>query len=150
MGPDHDGTLTVVNNLALLYANAGRYVEAEPLNKRVLESRERSLGKDHPTTLVSLNNLAILYVNQGQYEKAEPLLKRALEASERVLGNEHPQTLTRLGNLMALYATRAATPRPSRLPSARSKRASARLARTTPHAVQHQQSSVFFMCIRPV
>ena len=85
-----------------LYNNAGRYAEAEPLYKRALEARERTLGKDHPSTLMSLNNLANLYTAQGQYEKAEPLFKQALETSERVLGKEHPSTLTYLGNLMAL------------------------------------------------
>ena len=37
-GKEHLDTLTIVNNLALLYQRQGRYAEAEPLHKRALEA----------------------------------------------------------------------------------------------------------------
>jgi tetratricopeptide (TPR) repeat protein len=63
---------------ALLYDNQGRYADAEPLYKRALAIREKTLGPDHPDVAQSLNNLALLYDQQGRYADAEPLYKRAL------------------------------------------------------------------------
>jgi tetratricopeptide (TPR) repeat protein len=83
LGPDHPGTTTSLNDLAILYWAQGRYTEAEPLFQRALAIRERALGPDHPNTANSLNNLALLYKSQGKYELAEPLLKRAQEIRER-------------------------------------------------------------------
>ena len=84
-------------------AAKGRYEEAEPLFRRGLEARERTLGKDHPDTLSSVDNLAALYHDQGRYEEAEPLFRRGLEARERTFGKDHPQTLTSVNNLAMLY-----------------------------------------------
>ncbi|WP_165423003.1 FxSxx-COOH system tetratricopeptide repeat protein [Ktedonosporobacter rubrisoli] len=81
----------------------GHYWEAEPLYKRALEIRRRSLGEEHPDTAMSLNNLALLYWYQGRYEEAEPLYKRVLEICEQQLGEEHPDTATSLNNLAMLY-----------------------------------------------
>ena len=44
----------------MLYQAQGRYREAEPLLRRVLEASERVRGKEHPDTLISLDNLAVL------------------------------------------------------------------------------------------
>ena len=55
--PDHSNTLTSVNNLALLFYAQDKLNEAEPLFRRELEGRERTLGPDHKTTLISVNNL---------------------------------------------------------------------------------------------
>ena len=91
LGPDHPDTLRSVNNLALLYIDERRYVEAEPLSKRLLEARERVLGKDHPDTLTSVNNLAGLYYRAGPLRRGRAArYRRAIEARERVLGSEHP------------------------------------------------------------
>jgi hypothetical protein len=51
----------------------GRYADAEPLFKRSLEIREKSLGTDHTDVAISLNSLAILYHAQGRYADAEQL-----------------------------------------------------------------------------
>jgi tetratricopeptide (TPR) repeat protein len=83
--------------------DSGRYAEAEPLYRRALERRERTLGREHPDTLRSVNNLAINYLDQGRYSEAEPLLRRALESNERTLGREHPVTLLSVNNLAVVY-----------------------------------------------
>ena len=103
LGPDHLGTATSLNNLALLYRSQGRYGEAEPLYLRALEIREQALGPDHPDTATSLNNLALLYESQGRYTEAEPLLQRALAINEQALGPDHPSTASSLNNLALLY-----------------------------------------------
>ena len=81
----------------------------------------------------SVNNLAALYHAQGRYGEAEPLYKRALEANERVLGKEHPDTLhKREQSGGSSIMPRAATARPSRFISARSRPASGCSARSIP------------------
>ncbi|WP_417913316.1 tetratricopeptide repeat protein [Candidatus Electronema sp. TJ] len=95
-----------LNDLAGVYADQGRYEEAEPLHKRSLEIREKKLGKDHPDVAESLNNLALLYDSRGRCEEAEPLYKRSLEIWEKALGKEHPHVAAALNNLAALYDSR--------------------------------------------
>ena len=73
--------------------------DAEPLYRRALECRERTLGAEHPDTLVSVNNLAGCLEAMGLLKDAEPLYRRALEASERTLGTEHPHKLLFAKNL---------------------------------------------------
>jgi tetratricopeptide (TPR) repeat protein len=76
----------LLNNLAALYDDQGRYADAEPLYKRALAVWEKALGPDHPDVATALNNLAQLYKDQGSYEDAEPLYKRALAIREKALG----------------------------------------------------------------
>jgi tetratricopeptide (TPR) repeat protein len=72
LGADQPDVAASLNNLALLYANQGRYADAEPLYKPALAIREKALGPNHPDIAQSLNNLALLYHNQGRYADAEP------------------------------------------------------------------------------
>jgi|GEM_PF-3051591 len=88
--------------IAGIHLMMGSYSLAEPLNRRALEARERTLGLEHPDTLGSLNNLAILLRDKGDLAGAESLNRRALEARERTLGLEHPDTLGSLNNLAVL------------------------------------------------
>ena len=46
--------------------------EAEPLYKRALAIREKSLRPDHPDMAQTLNNLAELYCVQGEYQERNP------------------------------------------------------------------------------
>ena len=66
-----------------MYYDQGRYNKAEPLYKRALDIREKTLGSDHPYVAISLDNLANLYYNQGNLDKAEPLYMRALDIREK-------------------------------------------------------------------
>ncbi|KAI5924609.1 Tetratricopeptide repeat-domain-containing protein [Camillea tinctor] len=82
-----------MSNLALIYINQGRHIEAEQLGRQVVEARYRVLRKEHPDTLTSINNLAQVLVSQGKYEEAEQMHRQTLELRERVLGKEHLHTL---------------------------------------------------------
>jgi tetratricopeptide (TPR) repeat protein len=96
-----------------LYLNAhgrrlftsGRYAEAEPLYRRALGIREKSLGKEHPDVVTDLNNLAGLLKTQGKYAEAEPLFRRTLAMKEKALGMEHPDVANDLNNLAELLRT---------------------------------------------
>src|SRR5262245_31093635 len=61
----------------------GQYADAEPLVKRALAIREKTLGPEHRDVGVLLYNLAVLYDIQGRYADAEPLYKRALAIREK-------------------------------------------------------------------
>ena len=91
------------SGLASLYRVQGKYGEAEPLYRRALAIREKSLGSDHPQVATSLNNLAGLYHGQGKYDEAEPLFRRALAIREKSLGSDHPHVAISLNNLAELY-----------------------------------------------
>ena len=89
----------MLNNLAALYQRQQRYADAEPLFKRALAVREKSLGRGHPDLGQSLNNLATHYEKLGRHGNSEPLFKRALAIYEKAAGPEHPAVATLLNNL---------------------------------------------------
>jgi hypothetical protein len=68
---------TCLNNLALLYETRGEFRHAEPLHKRALAIREKTLGPDHPDVAISLGNLAALYREMARTKEAEVLEERA-------------------------------------------------------------------------
>jgi tetratricopeptide (TPR) repeat protein len=85
------------------FYNQGRYIEAIPYAKEMLEIVEKTLDKDHPNVAACLNNLAMLYYATGRYSEAEPLYKRALDITEKTLGKDHLDVATCLNNLAGLY-----------------------------------------------
>ncbi|NIV47976.1 MAG: tetratricopeptide repeat protein [Gammaproteobacteria bacterium] len=56
-----------------MYADQGRYDEAEALYLEALEGRARILGEDHQATLRTRNHLADMYERQGRHAEAERL-----------------------------------------------------------------------------
>lgn len=92
-----------INNLAQLYGDIGRDVEAEPMFERALAIMEKVVGLDSVDIAPELNNLAALYQRQQRYAEAEPLFKRALALSERSLPPNHPDLGRALNNLATCY-----------------------------------------------
>lgn len=88
---------------ALALLEEGKYGEALPLAKRMLDIQEKLLGPKHPDVASSLDVLATLYRLNGDYARAERLHLRALGIREKVLGPEHPNVAQSLGNLALLY-----------------------------------------------
>ncbi len=93
----------MLHNLATVYADEGKYADAEPLYQRALAIREKTQGRNHPDVTDSLNNLANLFVNQGKYVEAEALLKRSLIIKEAAYGKEHPAVAIVRYNLGRLH-----------------------------------------------
>jgi len=54
-----------MSNLASVLQDQGKYEEAEQMNRRALEGREKALGKENSDTLTSVNNLALVLQDQG-------------------------------------------------------------------------------------
>jgi Tetratricopeptide repeat len=55
----------------VILRDQGRYEEAEAMNRRALDGREKVLGREHPDTLTSVDNLTSVLQYQGKYEEAE-------------------------------------------------------------------------------
>lgn len=71
----------------------GRYKDAEPVVRQMVDLHTTALGVEHPTTLMCRINLADTLSGQGQYEEAKQILQQTLELQIKVLGDEHPDTL---------------------------------------------------------
>jgi len=84
--PQNVNFVMVLNSLARVCLEVGKYDEVERLSRRALAIGEEVLGREHSETANSLNILADLYTTQGRYTQAEPLYQRALLISEKVLG----------------------------------------------------------------
>ena len=100
---DLDATLEHQQAYARLCRWMGRWDEAMPLSKDILEklaSEHGTAGNEYAT---ALNNLATIYHDTGRYEDAEPLYDEALSIRRRVLGADHPDTGVSLNNLALLY-----------------------------------------------
>jgi len=100
---DLDATLEHQQAYARLCWRMGRWEEAVPLNKDMLEQVAAEYGKTGNEYAAALNNHGMIYDNIGRYSDAEPLLEEALLIRRRVLGADHPDTATSLNNLAALY-----------------------------------------------
>lgn len=105
--PYHDNVEVNMLNLAVVYANLGRYDEAEKLFKKILAIDEQLLGPNDPEVARSLDNLADLYLSQGRHFEAERLYRRALTIREEALGPDHPATAKSRRNLHRIGADAA-------------------------------------------
>ncbi len=76
-GPQDPRAATSLNNLAAVYHLQGKYAEAEPLYKRSLAIREKSLGPGHPLVAQSLENYAALLRKTGRSDEATEMEARA-------------------------------------------------------------------------
>jgi len=92
------------NDLAVVYATAGKNTEAELLFNRALAIGEKGLGTDHPGVGATVQNLGILYATQHKFRDAEPLLKRALAINLKQYGVNHARTALTLKTLSSFYA----------------------------------------------
>ena len=83
MGPEHSKLATTLDNLATLYVQQGKCIEAEQLYLRALRIKERVMGMEHLKVATTLDRLAMLYMRQGEFVGAERLRQRALAIREK-------------------------------------------------------------------
>jgi hypothetical protein len=101
LGAEHPSTLTSMANLASMFWNQGRRMEAEELEVQVMETRKRVLGAEHPDTLTIMNNLAFTWKGRGQDAEAIKLMKECVKLRTLVLGTGHPHTISSSTALVA-------------------------------------------------
>ena len=75
--------------LARLYRGTGKFEEAEPLFKEVLDSRSSRHGDDNPEVAAILREMAELYADQNELLKAQTLVRRAIDIFESTLGEKN-------------------------------------------------------------
>jgi eukaryotic-like serine/threonine-protein kinase len=100
------GTLSALNDLAVLLLGQGRYSESEPLFRESLERACPLLGEDDPGVLEIQANLVQLLTNLGRFEEAVPLARETLEKSRTTFGEDHSLSLGLLINLATLQYSR--------------------------------------------
>ena len=59
LGEEHDESLALMNNLAIVYGRTGRDAEAETLLRRLIETERRVFDPDDPIRTYALNNLGL-------------------------------------------------------------------------------------------
>jgi len=67
----------------------GYFKEAETLENKVLDARNRILGVEHRHTITAMTNLAATYRNLGKYVEAMKLEIQVLDTMSRTMGVEH-------------------------------------------------------------
>jgi serine/threonine protein kinase/tetratricopeptide (TPR) repeat protein len=92
-------SLSAMNNLAILYCDAGRLLEGMALHQQTLEKRKATLGPDDPCTLQSMHSLAYNYREAGRLPEAIALYEEMFDRTKAKLGPDHPDTLINLHNL---------------------------------------------------
>jgi TonB family protein len=80
----------------------GKFKEALPLAKRVLEITQKTFGAEHQSTLAAITNLAEMHFALKEYKEAEPLYQRSLIIAEKAFGTDHRELLKYLGRLALL------------------------------------------------
>lgn len=92
-------------SLARMYAQQGRFADADALFQRVLRGQADSLGLDHPETLVTRMNQALVAqeLRPAELEAPARSLQGVLAAQVRLLGDGNPATLNTACNLAQNY-----------------------------------------------
>jgi len=101
--PDNPDFPAIINNLALLYTDLGRFSEAEKLFKDAIALRKKMLGENHPEFAQSINGLGILFYNMGRFNDAENYYKTALKIIREKYSEKHISYAIYTNNLALLY-----------------------------------------------
>jgi tetratricopeptide (TPR) repeat protein len=99
LGWYHENTLKLRHDLALTYLDQGRWIEAEEILKKELDTRMMVSQEEDWDIWASMYSLASAYSAQGRIKEAEEIRARLVETMTRVSGKEHPDTLRCLGSL---------------------------------------------------
>src|SRR5678816_1215951 len=90
LGERHPDAIDPLAELASVYGLAGRRVEQNALNERVLALRTEVLGPTDPGTLATMNNLSLGYGAVGRFKEALALAERAAGIASDVLPENAP------------------------------------------------------------
>ena len=79
----------VLNDLAMLRLDQGRYRESIDLQQQSIGVLETALGREHPSLVVLLSDLATTYVKMGHFDDARLTYVRAIALCGKTLGENH-------------------------------------------------------------
>jgi tetratricopeptide (TPR) repeat protein len=83
LGPDHDGTLATMDNLAEAYFYAGRITESLSLYEDAVRRMKAKLAPGHFCTLDTMRGLARVRMARREYAAAETVLAEASAAADK-------------------------------------------------------------------
>lgn len=90
------------HDLATVYHDLGKYVDAEQACRRELQIIEQEKGAQSEDASRCLGYLGHLLGHQDRFAEAEPLCKRSLSILERILRPDDPKLLGSIDNLSTL------------------------------------------------
>ena len=114
-GPEDPRLIEALNNLGKLHFEQEQYAEAEPVLRRLLAIRERTLGPNDLFVADTLANLAITCEELSRPEEAEVLYRRAISIHESQPGIEPPIMASFMSSLAALLRSVGNTAEADRL-----------------------------------
>jgi len=97
-----DEANTLTTSVIKLF-NQGKYDEALPLARRVLQIREKLLPRTDPQIASALNNLGELYTAKKDYKAGIEVYLRVLQIHEEVFGREDVNLVFMLDRLAVLH-----------------------------------------------
>ena len=104
-GPAHHQSLTLLNNLAGRYRDRGDYDRAEPLYRRVLETRQEAYPDNRVGIAYAQHGLGWSMNELGRAAEAEPILRQVVPVVEPAPGETntvHQAAINTLGRSIAL------------------------------------------------
>jgi tetratricopeptide (TPR) repeat protein len=104
LGPDHDGALAAMNNLAIVLGDEGDSWGALRLHRQVLAANRRIRGWHHIDTLKVWLNVAWTLKLLGRLHSAERMSLRALRSASARLGEDHELSLSAANNYAMILA----------------------------------------------
>jgi tetratricopeptide (TPR) repeat protein len=84
LGIEHSRTLLTMNNLARQLFFAGKYADAETMQREILRAQRKRLGPSHPDVALSLFVLGDTVGAQGRAAEAEDLLRESIAMQEKL------------------------------------------------------------------
>src|SRR5690606_29245643 len=91
--------LDVHLTLGDLYTQAGRFGDAEPQYRRVLDEVDRYLNPRHRWRLDAREHLALMYAKAGDHDRARAAWKDYLAFAAKARGKAHAEYAWGLSNL---------------------------------------------------
>jgi len=85
LGADHNFTMAVRNNLAVLMTNAGLHAESEGVYRELLHAKLGMYGPDNSLVAAGYQNLAVAVAAQGRFQEADSLALEAERIYRRVM-----------------------------------------------------------------
>ncbi|CUA76200.1 Protein Ycf2 (chloroplast) [Acorus calamus] [Rhizoctonia solani] len=91
-------------NLALVYSNRGRLVEAEALQNEILNAYQGKFTEEHSDTVASMLNLVSTYCQQNRWDESAKLCLQVVKLQTKMLGEAESETVKSMGKLAMIYS----------------------------------------------
>jgi len=103
LGKEHPLTLMSMENLAGLYTNQARWMEAEELQAEVIATKSKTSGSNQSDKLQSTMRLVDIYMDQKRWKDAEKLALQVIEERKKILPKEQLNMTYDMKRLARLY-----------------------------------------------